>query len=190
MNEKIDRNFSSQEPLTITRTFMAPRDQIFDGFINDEKLKQWWSPKDFTCSYFKNDPRVGGTYLGCMRSSDGKKIWSKGYYIEIRAAEKLKYSDSFADENGKVVPATVYHMSSEFPLECIVEIVFSDVVDGTKITLKHSGIPEVDLKNCTLGWEECLNKLGALVENSGRSNRSEAEIRSTSTSVNQNIDYV
>jgi uncharacterized protein YndB with AHSA1/START domain len=52
-----------------------------------------------------------------MRSPDGRDFWSKGFFREIAAPKLLVMTDSFADENGNIVPASYYEMSKDFPLE-------------------------------------------------------------------------
>lgn len=157
--------------LQIIRVFNAPREAIFNALIDSDKLKQWWSPKEFTTPVFNADPVVGGRYIGCMRSPDGKEMWSTGKYIEVRAPEKLKYTDSFSDKSGKVVPATYYNMSKDIPLECIVEMTLAERGGSTELTLKHFGLPEEITDDCGQGWNECLDKLEALVVNETKFDR-------------------
>jgi uncharacterized protein YndB with AHSA1/START domain len=46
---------------------------------------------------------VGGKYLNCARSPDGKDFWGTGVFQEIAKPKKLVMTDSFADEHGQVV---------------------------------------------------------------------------------------
>ena len=47
---------------------------------------------------------VGGKYLVSIRDQDGKDYWSTGVYLQIMPESRLVYTDSFADENGNIVP--------------------------------------------------------------------------------------
>lgn len=105
--------------LVITRVFDAPRELVWKAWTEPEHMMRWWGPKDFTCSHCEIDLSVGGKYLNCMRGPAGtdfdRDYWSTGIYREIVQLKRIVYTDSFADENGNVVPATHYGMSADFP---------------------------------------------------------------------------
>ena len=103
-----------------------------------------------------------------MHSPDGKDYWSKGVFREIVAFERLVMTDSFADENGNMVPASYYGMSKDFPLEMLITVIFEEL-DGnngkTKITLRHTGMPsDADSKGAGQGWNESFDKLAEYLE--------------------------
>ena len=76
-----------------------------------------------------------------MRSPDGKDYWNTGVYREIVEPERIVCTDSFADAEGNLVPATHYGMSADFPLEMLVTATLEEYEDKTKLTLHHVGIP-------------------------------------------------
>lgn len=146
--------------LVITRTFAAPRELVWQAWTEPERLMRWWGPKDFTAPFCKADLRVGGKYLYCMRSPDGQEYWSTGVYREIAAPSLLVCTDSFADEQGNVVPATHYGMSPDFPLELQVTVTLAEEAGATRMTLHHVGIPPGEMSEmCAQGWNESFDKL-------------------------------
>jgi uncharacterized protein YndB with AHSA1/START domain len=148
------------EELVIVRTFDGPRDRVWKAWTEPEHVKRWWGPKSFTTPFARIDLRVGGTYHNCMRSPEGKDYWSTGVYREIVPLEKIVCTDSFADEEGNVVPATHYGMSADFPLEMLVTVTFEEDEGKTKLTLKHAGLPSgKDSDDCRDGWNESFDKL-------------------------------
>jgi uncharacterized protein YndB with AHSA1/START domain len=148
------------EALVITRIFDAPRERVWEAWTEPEHLMKWWGPKDFTSPACRMDFRVGGKYLFCMRSPEGKDFWSTGVYKEIVVPERIVCTDCFADEHGNVVPATYYGMGDDFPLENIVTVTFEDHNGKTKMTLKHEGIPAGEMRKLTgMGWNESFDKL-------------------------------
>jgi len=150
----------NKNELIITRIFDAPRELAWKAWTEPEWLKKWWGPKYFTAPVVTNDLRVGGKYLYCMRSPEGKDYWGTGVYREIIPLERLVLTDSFADEKGKVVPASHYGMGKEFPLELLVTVTFEALGNKTKMILRHEGIPEGDMKDLTLaGWSGSFDKL-------------------------------
>ncbi len=71
-------------------------------------------------------------------------------------------TDSFADKDGKVVPATYYGMSGDWPLELDVIITLEEKGGKTKQTLLYPDLgtaPEKDVNDMKTGWEESFDKL-------------------------------
>ena len=148
--------------LVIARTFDAPRERVWKAWTDNEQTKRWWGPKGFTAPFIKIDFRVGGKYLFCMRSPEGKDYWSTGVYREIVPMDKFVATDSFADAKGKVVPASYYGMDADFPLELLWTVTFEDLGGKTKMTLRHSGFPAGPARTgAEQGWGESFEKLAA-----------------------------
>ncbi|RXA20855.1 SRPBCC domain-containing protein [Methanosarcina sp. MSH10X1] len=151
---------AEKQELVITRIFDAPRERLWEEWTDPERMKKWLGPKGFTTPVCQIDLRVGGRYLYSMRSPEGKDFWSTGTYREILMPERLVMTDSFADAEGNVVPATDYGMSPDFPLELLVTVTFEEYDSSTKLTLKHSGMPEGEMREqAEAGWNESLDKL-------------------------------
>lgn len=149
-----------RQGVLITRIFNAPRELVWKAWTDPQHFKRWWGPKDYTCPFCELDLRVGGTYLNCMRSPEGKEYWGTGVFREIIPMERLVFTDSFADEHGNVVPATHYGMGPDFPLEMLVIVTFEDQDGKTKMTLEHIGILSVpDSEGMQQGWSESFDKL-------------------------------
>jgi uncharacterized protein YndB with AHSA1/START domain len=117
---------SVEGELVIMRVFDAPRDLVWKAWTRPENIKKWWGPKNFTAPVCKIDLSVGGAYLYCMRSPEGQDYWSTGIYREIVAPERIVCTDSFADENGKPVPASHYGMGEDWPAELLVRVTFEE----------------------------------------------------------------
>src|SRR5688572_15941050 len=152
------------DELIINRVFDAPVEVVWRAWTEPDQAKKWWGPKNFTAPTIQIDFRVGGKYLFCMRGAgpDGKvqDFWSTGAYKEIVPNRKLVMTDSFADAEGNVVPASYYGMSGDFPLELEITITFQEDNGKTTMILRHAGMPagqEGDLAK--QGWNESLDKL-------------------------------
>lgn len=151
---------ADENELTITRIFDAPRDLLWKAWTEPERVMRWWGPKGFTSPVCKIDLRIGGSYLFCMLSPDGEDFWSTGVYREIVPPAKIVCTDSFADEDGNVVPATYYDMGDDFPLELQITVSFEEHDGKTKMTLLHAGLPSGTMKDATAqGWNESFDKL-------------------------------
>jgi len=154
--------------LVITRFLDAPREKVWKAWTEPDEVKKWWGPAPFTSPSARIDLRVGGRYLLCMRSPEGKDYWSTGVYREIVPNERLVYTDSFADEKGRVVPATHYGLSGDFPLEMRVTVTFGEHGGKTKMTLRHEGLPAGEMTRLTgAGWNSSLDKLAESLRGEG-----------------------
>jgi uncharacterized protein YndB with AHSA1/START domain len=150
--------------LTLTRMFDAPRARVWKAWTDPERLKRWWGPEGFSSPVCRIDLRVGGAYLFCMRSPEGKDYWSTGLYREIVPLERLVCSDSFADERGNVVPASHYGMEGDLPLELQMTVTFEEQDGKTTMTLRHAGFPEGEHReSAAAGWNESFDKLAQAV---------------------------
>ncbi|MEX1254889.1 MAG: SRPBCC domain-containing protein [Dehalococcoidia bacterium] len=162
------RRSAMQQELVIERVFDAPRDLVWKAWTDPELIKQWHAPKGFTAPFCENDLRVGGKYLNCMRGPAGSEFdrdfWSTGVYREIVPMERIVCTDSFADENGNVVPASHYGMEGDVPLEMLVTVTFEEQDGKTKLTLRHAGMPAGEHRDgAGQGWSEFLDKLAAVL---------------------------
>ena len=155
----------TQQEIMIERVFDAPREQVWEAWTDPEQIKKWWGPKDFTAPSIRSDFREGGTYLWAMKSPDGQTYWSTGTFREIVPQERLVVTDSFADEEGNVVPPSKSGISGDHPLEARVTVTFEDVEGRTKLTLHYEGMALGEHRDMAeVGWNETLDKLEALVE--------------------------
>ena len=149
----------AEQELVIERIFDAPRELVFKAWTEPDRMMRWWGPKDFTTPFCKIDLRVGGTFLYCMRSPEGKDYWNTGIYREIVEPERIVCTDSFADEQGNVVPASHYEMPGDWPLEMLVTVTFEEYEGKTKMTLRHVGLPSIIEQDASTSWNESFDKL-------------------------------
>jgi uncharacterized protein YndB with AHSA1/START domain len=147
--------------LAVTRVFAAPRELVFRSWTEPERLKRWWGPKGFTTPFCSIDLRLGGDFLYCMRSPEGRDHWGRGVYREIVVPERIVLAMSFADADGNVVPATYYGLSPDWPLETLLTVTFEEEAGKTRVTLRYEGVPPgADRDESRQGWSESLERLG------------------------------
>jgi len=148
------------QELVISRIFNAPRSRVWRAWTDPDFVMRWWGPKVFTSPECKIDLQVGGKYIFVMRSPEGRDYYSTGRYLTIEPLNKLIFTDSFADEKGNVVPATYYGMDGNIPLELLVTVLFEDQDGKTKMTMRHEGFPEAEIREqAKIGWSESFDKL-------------------------------
>jgi len=162
MTERIDTGARTE--LTLTRVFDAPRERVWRAWTEPEQAMRWWGPEGFTAPVCRIDLRVDGAYLFCMRSPEGQDFWSTGVYREIVPFERLVCTDSFADADGNVVPASHYGMKGDFPLELQVTVTLEEQDGGTLMTLRHAGMPAGEISDMSAaGWSGSFDKLAEAV---------------------------
>lgn len=144
----------------VTRVFDAPRELVFEAWTEPERLMRWWGPKGYSMPYCTIDLRPGGVFFHCMRSPEGHDFWGKGVFREIVVPERIVLTDSFADAEGNVVPATRYGMSPYWPLETLMTVTFDEHERMTTVTVRHAGIPSgTDRDVAHHGWTETVDRL-------------------------------
>jgi len=145
---------TSETSLKLTRVFKAPRERVYNAFLDPDAYAKWLPPAGFTAKVYKMEPRVGGKYRMSFTSLDKKESHAfGGTYLELKQNEKIVHSDLFETEQ------------PEMKGEMRVTITFKDVPGGTEVTVVHDGIPKViGAKNATLGWKSSLQNLASLVE--------------------------
>jgi uncharacterized protein YndB with AHSA1/START domain len=149
--------------LVIEREFDAPVELVWKAWTDPETAQKWWGPSAFTAPAIEIDLRVGGKCLFAMHSPEfngGESVWSTGVYREIVPMKKIVVTDSFADAEGNVVPATYYGMGDDAPLEMLITVTFEAVGNKTKMTLRHEGLPAGEMsEGANVGWNESFDKL-------------------------------
>ena len=154
-------NIVTEPGLAIERIFDAPVELVWQAWTQPEHLEKWFGPKDFTAPAVQNDFHVGGKYLYCMRSPDGQDYWSTGVYREIIQHRRIVATDSFADADGNVVPASHYGMQGDFPIEMQTTVTFEAQGNRTKLTINQAGMPAGMQEMAGTGWNQSLDKLAA-----------------------------
>jgi uncharacterized protein YndB with AHSA1/START domain len=134
------------------RVLRAPAERVYRAFIEPDAMAKWLPPNGFTAKVHHLDARVGGTFrMSFGNFATGQSSSFGGEYLEMKPAEKLRYTDKFDDPN--------------LPGEIIVTVLFKTVSCGTEIDITQDGIPEViPLELCYLGWQDSMRQLAALVE--------------------------
>jgi len=120
----------------ITRSFDAPRAQIWKAWTDPDHMR-WWGPKGMTVPHCEMDLRPGGTYHYCLRTPDGHDMWGKWVFREITAPERLVFVNSFSDAEGGL---TRHPLSPTWPLEMLSTLTLTEQAGQTTLTLQW--IPE------------------------------------------------
>ncbi|MEE9518624.1 MAG: SRPBCC domain-containing protein [bacterium] len=134
--------------LNLTRTYSAPRDDVFRAWTEPEALKRWFAPSDeFSTPIAEVDLRVEGAYRIGMKPPDQEDMFIVvGTYREVQPPEKLIFTWSW--EQGMDVGET------------LVTVEFSDLGGSTEVVLTHELFPNEQARDKhNEGWSGCLERL-------------------------------
>jgi glutathione S-transferase len=132
--------------LELTRTYAAPRDEVFRAFTVPALVRQWLKPKTFTIEEFDFSPTVGRRYRVALRSPDGVRYAHEGEFLRVSAPVELVYTWRWV----------------EGPLpgnDTLVEVRLSDAAGGTLVHVRHSGFVSDAVRDRHIGWVESLDYL-------------------------------
>ncbi len=148
-----------QNDIVIYRVFNLQGNKVWKALTEAVQFKKWWGPKGFTSPSSKMEASVGGKYLNCMVSPEGKEYWSTGVVKELVPEKKLVITDNFSDEKGNVKPASYYDIPGNWPKELLITFELEEADGATKLKLTHEGVPEEMHEECKKGWNESFDKL-------------------------------
>jgi uncharacterized protein YndB with AHSA1/START domain len=134
------------------RVLRASPERIYRAFLDPAALSKWLPPNGFTCTVHEVKVQIGGRFrMSFTNFGTGKSHSFGGTYVELKAAERIRYTEEFDDPNlsGKMQTT----------------ITLKKVSCGTEVTIVQEGIPAViPAEACYLGWQESLLSLANLVE--------------------------
>ena len=67
----VDRGTPADGSFTISRLLDAPRELVYQAWVNPQHLAAWWGPKMFTNHSCTIDARPGGEFHLVMRGPQG-----------------------------------------------------------------------------------------------------------------------
>lgn len=143
--------------LVITRVLDAPRALVFKVWSQPEHLVRWWGPRGFTLPSCKIEFHPGGAFRCLMRSPEGTEHRMHAVYREIVEPEKISFTWTWIDEEGKPGHETFVTVTLE-----------ETGPDGsrTKLTLHHAVFESVNARDLHgIGWSETFDRLADYVAN-------------------------
>ncbi len=132
--------------VTVTRTFSAPKNKVWEAWTTQELLEQWWAPLPWKAVTKSFDFRVGGHWHYYMAGPQGEKEWCYVGYEEIEPEVSFGAKDGFCDENMNIRPdmPNMYWKN-----------LFEEVDGETRVTVTTTLASAEDLQKLVeMGFEE------------------------------------
>jgi uncharacterized protein YndB with AHSA1/START domain len=137
--------------LELEHRYSAPREEVFDAWVNPDVLKRWWAAAPtWSTPLAEVDAREGGAYRLSMETDEGEVHTVAGEYTEFRPPERLAYTWEW-DEGPEQVTGGA---------RSLVVVDFVEDGDGTIVKLVHKGIPNEQAREMHAhGWQAVLANL-------------------------------
>jgi uncharacterized protein YndB with AHSA1/START domain len=90
-----------KQSFSLTRTFNATKEMVFDAFANASALAQWWGPVEAPIEVISLDFRPEGIFHYKMKGSHIS--YGIFRYKEIDRPDRIIWINSFADEKGTII---------------------------------------------------------------------------------------
>lgn len=126
----------NSEEFTLTRTFDAPLQVVWDAYTLPEHLNHWWGPKGFNLHVEKMELHPGGTFLYSMTPPNGTATYGKWVFRSVEPLRGFSCVVSFCDENGAL---RRHPMAPTWPLEMLCSCTFTE--ENGKTTLVNQSAP-------------------------------------------------
>ena len=138
--------------IKLHRVLRAPPERVYKAFLDADAMCKWLPPNGFTAKMHSLEAKVGGKFrMSFTNFGSGQSHSFGGEYLELKANERLRYTDKFDDPN---LPGVI---------EVTVDL--KKVSCGTELNIVQAGVPEViPAEMCYLGWQDSLAQLAQLVE--------------------------
>jgi uncharacterized protein YndB with AHSA1/START domain len=113
--------------ITIRRVFNAPRDVVWNAFMDSGQIEKWWGPQGFKTRVEANETRAGGRWRFVMIGPDGSEYPATGVYKEIIPNQRFSTTDEFDED---------FEYTADLPTGIVVTATFEEVEkDKTKLVL-------------------------------------------------------
>ncbi|MCB2089629.1 MAG: SRPBCC domain-containing protein [Sphingomonadaceae bacterium] len=142
-----------EDSLTITRHFAHPPEKVFAAFASAEAIAQWLAPHNsisltVEAFHFASE----GAYRFCYAKPDEGDLHLEGRFLTIDRPRRLSFSWCW-------LPPDIHA-----GIKSLVEIDFAPVPQGTKLTLHHSRLAELNMpQRHAEGWLGALGRLEQLL---------------------------
>lgn len=88
---KVDVRNAIDREIAVTRVFDAPREMVFESWIDPEHISNWWGPHGFSTTTHEMDVRPGGVWRLTMHGPDGTDYDNKIVFVEVVKPERIVY---------------------------------------------------------------------------------------------------
>ena len=96
MKTKTEISQSAPE-IVMSRTYLAPRELVWQVITQPEHVTHWWGGSEFTNPVCEMDLRPGGTWRHVMRARDGYEIHMDFVFVKVEQPRLLMWKQDAPD---------------------------------------------------------------------------------------------
>jgi uncharacterized protein YndB with AHSA1/START domain len=144
---------TTNNELTITRTFDAPRALVWQAWTDPKHTMNWWGPTHHPAIEVAWDARVGGRWRNCLRATEtGDLLWHGGEFHEVVKHERLVFTFAW-EETG------------ERGMETLVTVTFTEHADKTTMVLHQVPFQSgAERDGHDEGWNSTFDRLAIALQ--------------------------
>jgi uncharacterized protein YndB with AHSA1/START domain len=132
--------------IQVRRRIPAPREVVYDAWIDPEGLREWMCPGDVISAEATFDVRVGGSFRITMRSK-GRVHKHVGTYRIVEPPAKLSFTWSEMDNPNEIT---------------LVMVEFLDQGDACELVVTHERFTKIDIAlRYEMGWGTIATKFAS-----------------------------
>jgi uncharacterized protein YndB with AHSA1/START domain/predicted ester cyclase len=162
----MERAADSKHRIVVRRTMPAPREFVYNSWIDPEGLREWMCPGDILTAEATLDVRVGGSFRITMRSQD-RVHEHVGTYQIVDPPAKLVFTWSGLENPAEITLVTVEFLARG---------------EQSELVITHEGFTNPDVgRRYEMGWGTIAGKFA---KHLGRNSR---EQRVTPDERNKNV---
>jgi uncharacterized protein (TIGR03086 family) len=152
--ETLQLTTPSDTEIVMTRSFTAPRDQVFAALTEPDLLKRWIGARGWELIECDSDLRVGGSWRQVSRGPQGERMVMFGEFVEIVPPERLVTTEVFeGSEHESLVTTTLHEAEGATTLTMTVRYPSPEVRDAMLRTNMARGAGEsFDRLDDVLRW--------------------------------------
>ena len=138
---------TEERAIVIRRTIAAPRERVFNAWLDPATLARFMLPGDATHATAQVDAKVGGRFRIVMaHGRGGAEHW--GEYLVIERPVRLSFTWISDSTERKTTTVTID--------------LHERLDGGTDLVLTHRGLPNGSAPAHERGWGSITDKLGAV----------------------------
>lgn len=145
---------TTETSLTVSRVIKAPREKVYDAFLDRDSLTKWYHPGPMQTKVHELEPKVGGAFRISMIATEGEMAGTHtcyGRFLELDPHDRIVHTWAW-EGDGEAMSGT----------DSKVTLTFKDMEGGTEVTLVHAGLPNKEgVESHTHGWAGLLENLAA-----------------------------
>lgn len=155
------------DDFVITRSFAAPRPEVWDAWTDPDRLARWSGPRGCDFRVVSGHVAPGATVHTCMEMPNGSHMWGRYDYREVEPPRRLVWDHAFADAQGNRARAP---FSDSWPMVLLSTVDFENEGQGTRVTItwRPEGATEAEERtfrdhftSMRNGWTGSLDQLDA-----------------------------